>query len=217
MKLDKPFTALVILGGWNRNIITPNWIQRYLLPDEQEELTVEIPAQLFEGIDAESFSPRISSKEVTILLQGNKLNFTPVKNEDKNFDRIQELALQLADYVPHTPVTGYGVNFFFTDDHISEHLIDLIHPGDLEEIEKFGASLTSEQYTRHLKLNERVLNFTIGLEDDEVAFSFNFHFDISNLVEFKEKIVESPILTLKQEAENFIAEIYRLELKGETE
>ena len=196
MKLDKPFTALVILGGWNRNIITPDWIQRYLLPDEQEELTVEIPAQLFQGIDAESFSPRISSKEVTILLQGNKLNFTPVKNEDKNFDRIQELALQLADYVPHTPVTGYGVNFLFTDDHISEHLINLIRPGDLEEIEKFGASLTGEQYTRSLELNERTLNFTIQIEGGQVTLRFNFHFDIGNLGEFKAKIIESPILTL---------------------
>ena len=217
MKLDKPFTALVILGGWNRYIFTPEWIKRYLLPGEHEELTVEMQAQFPQGFEAQFISPRISSKEVRILLQGNKLNFTPVKNEDKHFDRIQELALQLADYLPHTPVSGYGINFFFTDDHISEHLINLIRPKDLEEIERFGVSLTSEEYTRRLVLNERALNFTIGLKDDEVNLRFNFHFDIRNLVDLKASISENPILELKQEAAKFLAEIYSLELKGETE
>ena len=98
MKFDKPFNALVIAGGWNRHIFTPHWIERYLLPEEQGQLTVEMQAQLPQGASAQFVSPRISSKEVRILLQGNRLNFSPVTNEDKNFDRIQELALQLADY-----------------------------------------------------------------------------------------------------------------------
>ena len=103
MKFDDPFTALVILGGWNRHIFTSNWIKRYLFPGEQEEFKVEIQAQFPQGFNEQFVSPRISSKEVRILLQGNRLNFTPVKNEDGHFDRIQELALQLADYLPIRP------------------------------------------------------------------------------------------------------------------
>ena len=211
------FDALVIVGGWNRHILTPNWIKRYLLPGKQEELTVEIQGQLSQGFNAQFVSPRISSKEARILLQGNRLNFSPVKNEDKNFDRIQELALQLADYLPHTPVSAYGVNFLFTEDQISEHLIDLIRPRDSEEIERFGATLIGEEYTRRFVLNERTLNFTVGLKDRQITLRFNFHFDIRDLAEFKEKILEAPILTLKQEAAKFIAGVYGLELEGETE
>ena len=216
MKFDDPFDVLVIVGGWNRHILTPNWIQRYLLPGDQEELTVEIQGQFSQDLNPQFVSPRISSKEVRILLQGNRLNFSPVKNEDKNFDRIQELALQLADYLPHTPVSGYGVNFLFTEDP-TEHLIDLIRPNDLEEIAKFGTVLIGEEYTRRLVLNERTLNFTVGFKDGKITLSFNFHFDIRDLAEFKAKILEAPILTLKQEAVEFIAGIYGLELKGGTE
>lgn len=214
MKFDEPFDALVIVGGWNRYIFTPDWIQRYLLPEEQVEMKIQFP----QGFNAQFVSPQISSKKVRILLQGNRLNFSPVKNEDENFDRIQELALQLAGHLPHTPVSGYGVNFLFTEDHISENLINVIRPSDSEEIEKFFSTpLIGEEYTRRLALNGRTFNFTVGLEGEEVTLSCNFHFDIQDLVEFKKKISETPILTLKQEAAKFIAETYSLELKGEAE
>lgn len=215
MKLDQSFSGLVIVGGWNRHIFNPNWIKRYLFPAEDEELTIDIQAQFPQGFNPQFVSPRISSKNVRILLQGNKLNFIPVKDKDESLNLIQDLALQLADYLPHTPVSGYGVNFFFIEDYVSEDLINLIGPKDLEEIEQFGASLTGEEYTRRLELNERPLNFTIGLEDEKVTFKFNFHFKIDNLAAFKGKISEISILELKQEAVKFLAEIYDMELEGE--
>ena len=213
MKLDKPSNTLVIVGGWNRHIFTQDWIKRYLFPGEQEEFTIDM--MVAQGFNAQFVSPRISSKEVEILFQENRLNFNPVENKNENFDRIQQLALQLANYLPHTPVTAYGVNFLFTENEVSENLINLIRPKDLERIEQFGGSLTSEQYTRHLMLNGRDLNVTIRLEDEKVTFDLNFHFNISDLVGFKAGISEISILELKEEAIQFITEIYSLELEGE--
>ena len=217
MKLDQSSSGLVIVGGWNGHIFNPNWIKRYLFPAEDEELTVDIQAQFPQGFNPQFVSPRISSKDVRIILQGNKLNFVPVKNQDKNLDQIQDLALQIADRLPHTPVSGYGVNFLFIEDHVSEDLINFIRPRDLEEIEQFGASLTGEEYTRRLELNERILNFTVGLENERATFKFNFHFKINDLVAFKAGISKTSILELKQEATQFITGIYNLDLKGETE
>ena len=213
MKLDKPSNTLVIVGGWNRHIFTQDWIKRYLFPGEQEEFTIDM--MVAQGFNAQFVSPRILSKEVEILFQENRLNFNPIKNKNENFDRIQELALQLADYLPHTPVTAYGINFLLTENEVSEDLINLIRPRDLEKIEKFGGSLTSEQYTRHLMLNGRNLNVTIRLEGEKVTFNLNFHFNISDLVGFKAGISETSILELKKEAIQFITEIYSLELEGE--
>ncbi len=217
MKLDQSSSGLVIVGGWNGHIFNPNWIKRYLFPAKDEQLTVDIQAQFPQGFNPQFIFPRISSNEVRILLQGNKLNFIPVKSVDENLDRIQELALQLADYLPHTPVSGYGVNFLFIQDHVSEDLINLIRPRDLEEIEQFGASLTGEEYTRRLELNERSLNFVVGFESERVTFKFNFHSKINDLIAFKAGISKTSILELKQEAIQFISEIYNLELEGETE
>ena len=213
MKLGKPSNALVIVGGWNRHIFTQDWIKRYLFPEE--EFTIGMLVS--QGFNAQFVSPRILSKEVEILFQENRLNFNPIENKNKNFDRIQELALQLADYLPHTPVTAYGVNFLFTENKVSDDLINLIRPRDLEKIEQFGGSLTSDQYNRHLMLNGRILNTTIRLEGENAIFDINFHFNIRNLVGFKAGISETPILELKQEAIQFITEIYNLELEGESE
>lgn len=213
MKLSKPSNTLVILGGWNRHIFTQDWIKRYLFPEE--EFTIDMLVS--QDFNTQFISPRILSNEVEILFQENRLNFNPVENNNQNFDRIQELALQLAGYLPHTPVAGYGVNFLFTEGEISEDLIDLIRPKDLEKIEQLGGALTSEQYRRSLVLNGRMLNITITLEDGKITFDLNFHFNIPNLVEFKAGISETSILELKQEAIQFITEIYRLELEGESE
>ena len=130
MKLDHSSSALVIVGGWNSRIFTPPWIKKYLFPEEQEDFTIEMPAPFSSGFNAQFISPRISSKEVRILLQENRLSFSPVENKVEHFDRIEELATQLADYLPHTPVTAYGVNFLFTDESFSEDLVNLIRPKD---------------------------------------------------------------------------------------
>lgn len=214
MQLDKPFSALVIVGGWNSHIFTPAWIKRYLFPGEEETFTVDMLVS--QGFNTQFVAPRILSKEVEILLQENRLNFSPIENKNENFDRIQKLALYLSDYLPHTPVTAYGINFLFTENDISGDLINLIRPRDLEELEQFGTSLTSEKYTRRLELNGRTLNFTIGFEAEKVTFDFNFHFKIRDLVGFKAGILETPILKLKQEAVEFIAAVYNLELEGES-
>ena len=65
-----------------------------------------------------------------MFLLGSKLFFEPVREEDRILDHIQELALQLADYLPHTPVTGYGVNIGFTEEGITKDLVDSIRPVD---------------------------------------------------------------------------------------
>ncbi|MDE0396623.1 MAG: hypothetical protein OXL96_02340 [Candidatus Poribacteria bacterium] len=213
MKLSKPSNALVIVGGWNRYIFTQDWIKRYLFPEEEFKIDMLVS----QDFNAQFISPRMLSKEVEILFQENRLNFNPVENNNENLDRIQGIALQLADYLPHTPVTGYGVNFLFTESEISDDLINLIRPRDLEKIEQFGGSLTGEQYNRHLMLNGRILNTIIRLEGESVDFDLNFHFNIRNLVEFKAGISEISILELKQEAIQFITEIYSLELEGENE
>ena len=217
MKLDHTASALVILGGWNAHIINPDWIRRYLFDGNNEKLKVDILAELPYSFNPQFAAQRISSKEIKIQLQGNKLSISPIGNKDKNFKRIEEIALLLADYLPHTPVSGFGVNFVFTDNNMSEDLNNIIRQKDLGKIEKFGASLISQQYTRSFELDSRTLNLTIEIKGKRVTFKLNFHSDIHDLVQFKTEISEVSVLKLKQKAAEFISEIYSLELIGESE
>jgi hypothetical protein len=146
-------------------------------------------------------------------LLGSKLFFAPVRDEDKIFDHIQDLAVQLADYLPHTPVTGYGVNVAFTEEVINKDLLDSIRPRDTRGVEELGVSITDEEYKRTLVLDGNVLNITVGIRADKLSLRFNFHTDIQNLAEFKSMITANPIRASKEKAIEFIAEMYGLELE----
>ncbi len=176
MKLDHSSCALVIVGGWNAHIFNPNWIRRYLFDGKKEKLKVDILAELLHGFNPQFASQRVSSKEIRIQLQGNKLSISLVESKDENFRRIEEIALLLTGYLPHTPVSGFGVNFVFIDNKISEDIESIIRPKDLGKIEKFGALLIGQQYTRNLELDGRILNFTIEVKNEKVIFKLNFHF-----------------------------------------
>ena len=214
MKLDHSSSALVILGGWNAHIFNPDWIRRYLFDGKKEKLEVDILTELPYGFNPEYASQRVSSKEVRIQLQGNKLSLSPIENRDKYFKKTEEIALLLADYLPHTPVSGFGMNFVFTENRVSEGLKNIVRPKDLSKIEKFGASLIGQQYTRSFELDSMILNFTIELKDKRITFKLNFHTEISDLVEFKTKIYETSVLEMKEKAVEFIVSVYDLELKG---
>ncbi len=214
MKLDHSSSALVILGGWNAHIFNPDWIRRYLFDGKKEELKADILTELPYGFSPQFVSQRVSSKEVRIQLQGNKLSLSPIENKDKYFKRTEEIALLLADYLPHTPVSGFGMNFVFTENRVSEEMKNIVRPKDLSKIEKFGASLIDQQYTRSLELDSMILNFTIELKDKRTTFKLNFHTDIRDLAQFKTKISETSVLTMKEKAVEFIVSVYNLELKG---
>lgn len=215
MKLDHSSSALVIVGGWNAHIFNPNWIRRYLFDGKKEKLKVDILTELPYGFNPEYASQRVSSKEVRIQLQGNKLSISPLENKDKYFKKTEEIALLLADYLPHTPVSGFGMNFVFSENRVSEGLNNIVRSKDLGKIEEFGASLIGQQYTRSLELDSMILNFTIELKDKKVTYKLNFHTEISDLVEFKTKISETSVLEMKEKAVEFIVSVYNLELKGD--
>lgn len=88
---------------------------------EEEKLEFELPFNVAGFPQISSY--RISSKKIRILAQNNRLNFIPRCTDDETFDTIQELAIKAADYLPHTPVTAFGINFVF-DDTINNSLLE---------------------------------------------------------------------------------------------
>lgn len=215
MKLDCSSSALVIVGGWNSHILNPNWINRYLFDGKEQRLKVEILAELPHSYNLDSPAQRVSSTEVKIQLQGNKLSVSPV--EEKYFIKVEEIALKLADFLPHTPVSGFGVNFVYTHESSSDELVNIIPVEDINKIETLGATLISQQYTRSLELDDKILNLTIELKEEAETIKINFHYEINDLTQFKSKLAETTILDLKNQAIEFISKVYNLALRGDTE
>ena len=207
MILKTDYNALILVGLWNKGVFNPDWVSKFLLP-ENKKLIVEYPL----NIDA---SPRVSSDKIRIFMLVNKLSFIPLNTYDETFETIQDLALKTADYLPHTPVTAFGINFHFETTDADDTPGELLHLNDAEALQQFGATIKSSQHQHTLDFDRKILNLAISNKDDsKITFAFNFHFDISDLTQFKEQIHSNPILDLKELSLNILQEVYGLKLKN---
>lgn len=190
-KCDTP--VLVIIGGWNANILlNPKWLSKYLFP-EQKNLVIELPAP-------PSFPapPRVSTSDVRLALTGPKLLFTPLNPAVAVLDHIEQLGIKIADYLPHTPVSAVGINFTFeVEGNMDEELVLASEVSASAAIEKsleaFGEiSETLHRYT--LKRDGGILNLSIqNRSTGSLSCAFNFHNPIDSLAEFKELMADHPV------------------------
>ncbi len=123
------------------------------------------------------------------------------------FDLIQETSLKVGKYLPHTPVSAFGVNFIF-EAEILELCNNYLAVPDLELLKNSGFIPENTSLMHTVTVNGKKLNFTISSKDSKVMFDLNYHFDIKNLVEFNEVISNNSIVSLLKISENLLKSIY---------
>ena len=202
MKLNTEFNPLVLVGAWNKHIFNPDWIGKFLLPGKK--LEVEVPM----NIDG---SPRISTANFRIFVMNNKLIFSLRKDDDNTLEEIEELSLKIADYLPHTPIIAFGINFVFECHDNSKKLQDLFSLSDSEKLIEVGCIIDSDQIKHSFVHDNRKINLTLIKQKDIFKCDFNFHFEINNLVAFKEKINNNRLLDMKNIAVSILNDVYNIE------
>jgi hypothetical protein len=198
MKLIMDFNNLVIIGLWNRHIFSPEWVGKYLLPDT--ELTAEYPLNI-----AGSF--RISTDKIRLFVLGNRLQFVPLQPEQAVFDLIQDLSLNVGTFLPHTPVSAFGVNFLF-ETETTELITNIFAVPDIGPLEAAGFRTTGTSYRHSFQKDGRDVNLSISLDRTKVRFDFNNNFEIKSLTEFKERISKTTIVEMLREAETMVSTVY---------
>jgi hypothetical protein len=194
--------TIVIAGGWNKEIFNKDWVGKYLLPGE--DLLVEVNF-IFPG------SHRISGRNVRIEVFNNRLIFVPISNKIESYELIEELASKTADYLPHTPVNGCGINFIYESQ--SE-----IFPGVLarEFNIKDGETLISMSkinYTLIYNLGSKELNINLIKEDaDKFVINFNYHYNLRLLTDFKGLIHEDSVNKLRIYSEKVINDLFGFDI-----
>jgi hypothetical protein len=105
MGLKNEFKFLVLAGAWNQNIFTDQWIKKYLIPDDEFVFEVAIGGLIR--------SHRVSTDTFRIEFENGRISLIPIAFDFDTAELLIEMALKLADYLPHTPVSGYGLNLIF--------------------------------------------------------------------------------------------------------
>lgn len=202
MKILTDYKNLIIVGGWNKHIFSPEWVKQYLFP--QDEYEIEFPL----NIDG---SARFSTKKNRISLEQNRLNFYSRSIDNEDYERIQELAVKVADYLPHTPVLSYGVNFLYEESRNVEKISALLACSYSKvALEKVGKDIISAEIKNSFNYEYCTLNCSIKKEKGIYLFDFNYHFAIKKLTDFKESMAEHSILILRKESLNIISKVFDL-------
>jgi hypothetical protein len=203
MKYKKEFNALVIVGAWNHSIFNNEWVSKNILPDEKK-LEIEIPVNVVGSM-------RISTKDLRIFTNVNKLNFSILNHNDLIFEKIGELATKVARYLIHTPVSAFGINFSF-ENEIDEELEKFFILNDSKILTQNGFNANDFLIKRSFPNENYTMNYFVKKEKEKYIFDFNYHFDIKSIPQFLDMFEISKILEFKSESLNLLSSCYNLNL-----
>ena len=181
MKLLSDSSNLVLAGAWNPAILSPAWIAKEALgiaagtdfPVSMQLPVIGEPSAFparysFEGV-AYSAAPHA----VTIFLQDGSEGVV---------QKSISLAAKLAELLPHTPLTGFGFNFAFTEEQPSEKLLSTFAasnnvPSFITDVD---AVTVAQQWGAAVLSKGRIINMTIKYEGGTILVNFNVHFEVTS-------------------------------------
>ena len=156
-------------------------------------------------------SLRISTDELSLYVSQGRFNFSVSNHKDEVYLKIGKIALKLADYLMHTPVSSFGLNFVY-ECNPKEEIDKYFSVNDSDNFVNFGLEAKATVIKRSFEQKDSILNFTVT-RDEKYKFDFNYHFNISSLVEFKDKFDPKNILALKKQSEKLLSDLYNLEME----
>jgi len=203
MKDQSTYSVFVMVGQWNYAIFNHEWVAKYLIPNK--DLNVEIPLNTFGSM-------KISTDELSIFVIDGKLNIQILKHSDEVLEKIGDIAMQIADYLPHTPVSAFGINYVFEQDH-SGKMDELFKFEDSGKLATIGGEPDSTIITRRIKNDDYVLTFMIAKNETNYTCNFNYNFVIKSMVEFKSKFDSKLLVEFKKNSINMLTDLYNFDLK----
>jgi hypothetical protein len=163
---DKKWTA-VVLGGWNRSILTPAGISRLLfdLPPETE-LTIEVPMNAHAP-------PRVSHEGRAVIASDDRIVVEATENTFASLVAAMVVARRAVDGLPLTPLIAAGFNVHYQADADIEPLTRLF---SVEWDRRIPNEVRSRAAGRGVAWNGGEINMSALQRPDrtfEVGLNFN--------------------------------------------
>jgi len=207
MKILPDSLTLIIVGKWNRYILTVDWLAKNIFQTDNVQIEFSLDFDL---------PPRFTKDGIRIIPTENRITFIALKYDDVVFSRIEKMTLRLAKLLPVTPVTAFGINFKFVEESPKSELLSLFELADNNKLSDNDIRIEDYFLKRKMIVNNRVLNLNIIQESKKVLFEFNFHEELQNINMLIQKI-EGRFIANKEIAENLLNNIYGLNLEMEEE
>jgi hypothetical protein len=171
MPLTAQDWSVVILGRWNRAILTPSGIARRMF-----QLDPETPVEVFVAIDAIA-PPQVRYDRMVVMVASDRLMIHP---EDQTFPRLaraMELGLRGLDSLPETPLAAVGINIKYTCGEPLEVLQDITRSHEWDNrLAENDFVIANRGISRSLSWNGGNINVMIA-EGADASFEIRFNFE----------------------------------------
>lgn len=203
--------SIVITGQWNPHIFSAEWVTKNLL--EQDEGEIQIQFGFSRGFPVQL---RLITERFTLVPAQDRILFHPSTGTMEDLNALEAVALKTLDTLPHTPVTGYGINFHFNDDLSGGFDPNLFNADDYAKYGNLEFKTLERKVFRKVKIDDKTtLNLTlISMEDGGIDIDLNFHRSISTndvIFELKRELA-GVIVSRYQTSLEVLKKVYNLEL-----
>ena len=197
--------TIVLPGSWNPVIFRPSWVIGRLTQ------TQEIGVELAFG---DRLGPaRFRFDDVHLRADPGRLVLGIDTPSDASLARIEGIAIQTLQHLPHTPIRGAGINFGFLERDPSAELVELFQFTDTNPLADAGFIVQTSSLKRNLRFDEdRQLNLGLELRSDgTLSVDVNFHKEVSDS-EGAIAHLENRVVELKNRILALLADTYELVL-----
>lgn len=202
MRIKEESFTIVVVGNWNRHILSPSWVSKELFLEDK--ITIEFSVNL-------ELPPRYTSptSQIRILPSSGNVTFVALVPDESCLSRMEQMTQALLEKLTYTPIQAFGINFGYVEAIEKSDLYNIFKFSDNNRLSKEQYLIKSSSLQRALSVEDRVLNLSISTKDSEVHFDFNFHYDVSNAKEAIDKIKDA-VVSNKRIAEKTLSNIYDL-------
>jgi hypothetical protein len=161
---------VIVIGAWNRAILTPAWIGKHLFElEEGTPLEVNVPLDEYRPY-------QVKHAGIIVVAASQNLLVKPVARDFGELARAAEIAARAVNELPRTPLVAAGINCAFKSDAAIERLTEVTtHRAD-NALADADFRISSRGIRRTLKWNEGAINLTVDDDEDEGwSIQFNFH------------------------------------------
>jgi hypothetical protein len=163
--------SVVILGRWNRAILTPSGIARRIF-----QLEEEIPVEVFVAIDALA-PPQVRHERMIVVAASDRLIIYP---EDQTFPRLaqaMELGRRGLDSLPETPLAAVGINVKYKCEEPLDVLQAITRSHDWDNrLAENDLIIANRGISRALSWNGGTVSLMIA-EEADASFDIQFNFE----------------------------------------
>lgn len=173
--------SVVILGAWNRAILTPSGISKRLfkLP-EGTPLQVHVPLDVLAPF-------RVIHNDLSVMAGSDRLIINPDKPTFAKMGEAMKLGWTALDSLPETPVSAAGFNFKYKSTKPLESLVKLLEHSLDDLFAESEYQVQSRVLARHLKWRSGEIRMAVS-EDADLSCTvlFNFHMESDSLGKLKD-------------------------------